>query len=163
MSAPHYRAFARQAGGSASGDAPAASLFATVCRIGGDDGWYYADSLWFVRRAIDWLVGGPSFRRARRDPLELRVGDTIDSWRVMAIEPGQRLTLAMEMKGPGTGVLEFLIEPAAAASASVSATAYWQPRGLAGQLYWYSLVPAHLFLFRGLTRAIVRRAGGTPR
>jgi hypothetical protein len=163
VSAADYRAYARHAGGTASGDVPAASLFATVCRIGGDGGWYYADSLWFVRRAIDWLAGGPSFRRTRRDPEQLRAGDVIDSWRVMAVEPERRLTLAMEMKGPGKGVLEFLVEPAAGGGASVSATAYWQPAGFAGQLYWYALVPAHLFLFRGLTRSIVRRAGGTPR
>jgi hypothetical protein len=25
-------------------------------------------------------------------------------------------------------------------------------------MYWYTLVPAHLFLFRGWTRAIARRA-----
>jgi hypothetical protein len=40
----------------------------------------------------------------------------------------------------------------------VSATAYWHPAGVAGLLYWYALVPAHLFLFRGLTRALERRA-----
>jgi uncharacterized protein YndB with AHSA1/START domain len=163
VSAAHYLAFARHAGGEALGDAPAASVFATVCRIGGADGWYYADSLWFVRRAIDWLAGGPSFRRSRRDAAELRVGDVVDSWRVMAVEPDRRLTLAMEMKGPGQGVLEFLVTEEPGGGASVMATAYWQPRGFAGQLYWYALVPAHLFLFRGLTRSIIRRAGGTPR
>ena len=40
-------------------------------------------------------------------------------------------------------------------------TAYWHPRGVWGLLYWYAMVPAHLFLFRAMTRAIVRRAEGT--
>jgi hypothetical protein len=40
----------------------------------------------------------------------------------------------------------------------VGATAYWHPAGVAGLLYWYALEPAHLFLFRGLTRAIISRA-----
>ena len=135
------------------------AVFAVVCGIGGEDGWFYADTLWWLRRAIDWLVGGPSFRRRRRHPTELRVGDVVDSWRVIALEPGRRLTLLMEMKGPGAGVLEFVVRPDADGSgSSVSATAHWHPAGVAGLLYWYALVPAHLFLFRGLTRAIQRRA-----
>jgi hypothetical protein len=83
----------------------------------------------------------------------------VDSWRVIALEPGRRLTLLMEMKGPGAGVLEFVVTPGPDGSgSSVSATAYWHPAGVAGLLYWYSLAPAHLFIFRGLTRAIHRRA-----
>jgi len=83
----------------------------------------------------------------------------VDSWRVIALEPDRRLTLLMEMKAPGAGVLEFVVRPDAAGSgASVSATAYWHPAGVAGLAYWYALVPAHLFLFRGLTRALVARA-----
>jgi hypothetical protein len=45
----------------------------------------------------------------------------------------------------------------------VTATAYWHPAGVAGLLYWYALVPAHLFIFTGLTRALVRRASQDPR
>jgi len=56
-------------------------------------------------------------------------------------------------------VQELVVKPDADGSgASVSATAYWHPAGVAGLAYWYALVPAHLFIFRGLTRAIVRRA-----
>jgi hypothetical protein len=134
-------------------------LYATVCRIGGREGWFYADTLWNVRRGIDWLAGGPSLRRTRRHPTELRVGDVVDSWRVIALEPERRLTLMMEMKGPGAGVLEFVVNPDAAGhGSSVCATAYWHPAGVPGLIYWYALVPAHRFLFKGLTRAIVARA-----
>jgi hypothetical protein len=86
------------------------------------------------------------------------VGDVVDSWRVIALEPGRRLTLLMEMKAPGAGVLEFVVRPDAGSGSSVNATAYWHPAGVPGLLYWYVLVPAHLFLFRGMTRAIERRA-----
>jgi hypothetical protein len=65
----------------------------------------------------------------------------------------------MEMKAPGAGVLEFRVKPGpGGAGSSVNATAYWHPAGVPGLLYWHALVPAHLFLFRGLTRAIQRRA-----
>ena len=132
-------------------------VFATVCTIGGEDGWFYADVLWWIRGAVDWLLGGPSFRRARRHPTELRVGDVVDSWRVIALEPGRRLTLLMEMKAPGAGVLEFVVQPQGT-GASVSATAYWHPAGVWGLVYWFVLIPAHVFIFKGLTRAILRRA-----
>jgi uncharacterized protein YbjT (DUF2867 family) len=156
---PEYGFYAKRAGATAISAAPPEAVFEVICRIGGDEGWFYADSLWWIRRALDWLAGGPSFRRNRRHPAELRVGDVVDSWRVIALEPGRRLTLFMEMKGPGAGVLEFVVKPGPGGSgSSVSATAYWHPAGVAGLLYWYSLVPAHLFIFRGLTRAIERRA-----
>lgn len=155
---PEYSFYAKRAGATATGHAPVERLFATVCRIGGEAGWFHADALWFVRRVLDWLCGGPSFRRSRRHPTELRVGDVVDSWRVIAVEPGRRLTLMMEMKAPGAGVLEFVTQPAAAGGGSVSATAYWHPAGVWGLLYWYALVPAHLFIFKGLTRSIMRRS-----
>jgi len=156
---PEYGFYAKRAGATAEGPASTQAVFDVVCRIGGDDGWFYADGLLWARRAIDWLVGGPSFRRVRRHPTELRVGDVVDSWRVIALEPGRRLTLLMEMKAPGAGVLEFVVSPGAGGSGSrVSATAYWHPAGVAGLLYWYPLVPVHLLFFRGLTRAIERRA-----
>jgi len=155
---PEYGFYAKRASASAAGDVPAERLFAEVCRIGGDEGWFYANGLWWLRRAGDWLAGGPSFRRRRRHPERLRVGDVVDSWRVIGLEPQQRLTLMMEMTGPGAGVLEFVVRPADDGGASVTATAYWHPAGVAGLLYWYALVPAHLFIFTGLTRALVRRA-----
>jgi uncharacterized protein YbjT (DUF2867 family)/uncharacterized protein YndB with AHSA1/START domain len=155
---PEYGFYAKRAGAITTGAAPVERVFATVCTIGGDEGWFFADSLWFVRRVLDWLCGGPSFRRSRRHPTELRVGDVVDSWRVIAVEPGRRLTLMMEMKAPGAGVLEFVTQPTPDGGSSVSATAYWHPAGVWGLLYWYALVPAHVFIFRGLTRAIMRRA-----
>ena len=159
---PEYGYYAKRAGGTAQGPASADEVFRVVCGIGEGGDWYYANLLWWIRRAADWLAGGPSFRRQRRHPTELRVGDVVDSWRVIALEPGRRLTLFMEMNGPGAGVLEFVVKPGPGGSgSSVSATAYWHPAGLAGLLYWYSLVPAHLFIFRGLTRAIQRRASST--
>ena len=147
-------------------------VFAVVCTVGGEHGYFFANSLWWIRRAIDWTVGGPSFRRRRRHPTELRVGDVVDSWRVIALEPDRRLTLLMEMKAPGAGVLEFVVQPQPEAggaptadgagpstvTTSVSATAYWHPAGVWGLVYWYALVPAHAFIFKGLTRAILRRA-----
>ncbi|HSN51857.1 MAG TPA: DUF2867 domain-containing protein, partial [Woeseiaceae bacterium] len=87
----------------------------------------------------------------------LRVGDVIDAWRVIALEPEKRLTLLMEMKGPGFGVLEFTIRDKGEAR-EIHMRAHWHPAGVWGLLYWYSLLPAHLFLFSGTTQRIAGRA-----
>ncbi|HSM32017.1 MAG TPA: DUF2867 domain-containing protein [Woeseiaceae bacterium] len=154
---PEYAYYAKRAGGTATTHASKEALWRQVMAFGGVEGYYYAESLWFLRRLINWFAGGPSFYRRRRHPTELRVGDVIDAWRVIAAEPERRLTLLMEMRGPGSGVLEFEIEDRGGHRV-LRATAYWHPAGPAGLIYWYALLPVHAFLFRGMTSAIAKRA-----
>jgi len=59
-----------------------------------------------VRGLLDVLVGGPGLRRGRRNPVGLKVGDTVDFWRVEAFEPGRLLRLSAEMKVPGRAWLQ---------------------------------------------------------
>ncbi|MBT8086403.1 MAG: DUF2867 domain-containing protein, partial [Gammaproteobacteria bacterium] len=154
---PQYSHYGKQQGDSAVTDASREALWQTICRVGNNGDFFYAGWLWWLRRALDWLVGGPGFRRTRRHPDELRVGDAVDAWRVIAMQPGERLTLLMEMKAPGAGVLEFSITEADK-QRRVSADAYFHPAGVWGLLYWYALIPFHAFIFRGMTRAIAERA-----
>jgi len=154
---PQYSFYSKQADGSAETEATATSIWKVLCGIGNDGDFFYGYYLWWLRRALDWLVGGPSFRRRRRHPQELRVGDVVDAWRVIALEPERRLTLLMEMKGPGFGVLEFTIHDDGDLR-QIHMRAHWHPAGVWGLLYWYALLPAHLFLFSGTTRNIARRA-----
>jgi hypothetical protein len=157
-----YAYYAKRASGSAIARADAASVWRVVTAIGGDNRYYYLNSLWTAREALDWLVGGRGLQRGRRDPHDLRVGDKIDSWEVIGMEPEHRLTLAFGMRAPGAGVLEFVVEPidshGGAPRTRVTATAYWHPAGFLGLAYWFSLEPAHRVIFDGLTREITRRA-----
>lgn len=154
---PEYAYYAKRAGDVRLTDASAQALWQVILAFGRDGDFFYANTLWWIRRALDWIVGGPSFRRARRHPADLRVGDVVDSWRVIAIQPGRRLTLLMEMRTPGGGVLEFEIA-GEGDRRRLFVTAYWHPAGVLGLLYWYSLVPAHAVLFKGTTATIVTRA-----
>lgn len=138
-------------------EASPAAVFAAVERIGGGNGWYYADALWSLRGWLDLLVGGVGMRRGRRDPARLRVGDTLDCWRVEALEPGQRLRLAAEMKLPGRAWLEFEVQPAGP-RARLRQTATFDPIGLSGLAYWYAVWPLHQFIFTGMLRGIARAA-----
>ena len=157
-----YAYYAKRAGGSAVARAPAAAVWSVVSAIGGENRYYYLNTLWALREAIDWAAGGPGLNRGRRHPSEVRMGDRIDSWEVIGVEPERRLTLSFGMRAPGAGVLEFEIAPLPdqpdGPRTRVTATAYWHPAGVWGLLYWLSMEPAHQVIFRGLTREIARRA-----
>jgi len=131
--------------------------FVPIGRIGGERGWYFGTWLWRIRGAVDLLMGGVGMRRGRRNPDAPAVGDTFDFWRVEAYEPGRRLRLAAEMKLPGRAWLEFEVMPEGG-GAVLHQTAVFEPAGLFGLLYWYSLLPVHALIFGGLLRAIARRA-----
>jgi hypothetical protein len=135
----------------------AEAAFTPIRRIGGGTGWYYADWLWSVRGALDLLIGGIGVRRGRRDPEHLRVGDMVDFWRVEAFEPGQRLRLASEMKAPGRAWLEFEVSPQEGGS-DILQTAIFDPVGLLGIAYWYTLYPLHQLIFAGMLRNIAAAA-----
>ncbi|MGZ3332963.1 MAG: SDR family oxidoreductase [Gemmatimonadaceae bacterium] len=134
-----------------------ADAFRSIERIGGESGWYYGNSLWQARGAIDLLFGGAGLRRGRRDPLKLRRGDALDFWRVEAVEPERLLRLRAEMKVPGRAWLQFEVNGDDAHS-TVRQTAIFEPRGVAGLLYWYALYPVHRMIFSGMLRGIAGHA-----
>ena len=153
-----YSFYAKRAGGSTESTASKSALWKVVTSLGGDTRYFYMDWIWTIRELLDWLVGGAGFTRGRRDPDELRLGDTIDYWTVVGIEPERRLTLDFGLKAPGAGILEFEITPVDSSRNRVSVVAYFHPLGIWGLLYWAVLVPFHLFIFKGMMREIARRA-----
>ena len=153
-----YAYYAKKASGAAEAAASPAAVWKVVTSLGGKNRYFYLNFLWTLRELADWLLGGPGFIRGRRDPDDLRLGDSIDYWTVIGIEPGRRLTLNFGMKAPGSGILEFEVDPLPDGRTRLTETAYWHPQGVWGLLYWAVLVPFHLFIFRGMTRAMARRA-----
>jgi len=131
--------------------APPVACFEPIRRIGGPTGWYFGNALWRLRGALDLLVGGVGLRRGRRDPEDLRAGDTLDFWRVETYDPPHRLRLIAEMKVPGRAWLEFDVEPIQGGS-RIRQTAVFDARGLGGLLYWYALYPLHRIIFAGMLR-----------
>lgn len=159
---PDYAFYAKRASGQAETTAPPEAVWQVILQIGRRGDFFYANWMWWLRRLLDWFVGGTSMRRQRRHPTQLRVGDVFDGWRVIGLVPEERLTLLMEMRAPGGGVLEFELKETENGS-RVRMTAYWHPAGVWGLMYWYALLPAHLFLFDGTTREIARRAEAAVR
>lgn len=136
---------------------PPDRAFAPIRRIGGDSGWYAWNWLWQLRGFLDLLMGGVGMRRGRPSPTTLRLGDTVDFWRVEALEPDRRLRLAAEMKVPGRAWLEFEVTRTETGS-TIRQTAIFDPVGLVGRAYWYMLFPLHQLVFGGMLRGIARAA-----
>jgi uncharacterized protein YbjT (DUF2867 family) len=137
--------------------APADDLYWAFSRIGGSVGYYVHDWAWRLRGLLDILVGGVGLRRGRRHPELVALHDTIDFWRVSAVDPGHALQLSAEMKVPGDAWLEWRIEDAGSSRKLVQ-SAYFRPRGLFGRIYWYTMMPFHLFIFRQMAGRIAAEA-----
>ena len=90
----------------------------------------------------------------------LRAGEVLDFWRIEDFQPGRKLLLRAEMKVPGDAWLEFEVVPHSLDASRITQRALFHPRGLAGTLYWYSLLPIHAFVFWGMIREIIKRAEG---
>jgi uncharacterized protein YbjT (DUF2867 family) len=123
-----------------------------IWRIGGETGWYYASWLWKIRGLMDKLSGGVGLRRGRTHPNRIDPGDSVDFWRVLyANKKEGRLLLFAEMKLPGEAWLEFRLE-----DNKLYQTATFRPKGLWGRIYWYSVVPFHHLIFKGLINQLVK-------
>jgi len=128
-------------------------VYKTFTSIGGKNGWFAFDFLWEIRGLIDKIIGGVGLKRGRRVQNELRVGDSLDFWKVADIKENERMLLLAQMKVPGTAWLEFKIE-----NNTLIQSAYFYPKGVWGRLYWYSMIPLHYFVFNNMIKSIVKKA-----
>jgi uncharacterized protein YbjT (DUF2867 family) len=139
-------------------NAPADRVCSLFMGLGGRRGWLVHNWAWRLRGFLDRLFGGVGMRRGRRHPQDLFPGEALDFWRVEAVEPGRLLRLRAEMKVPGRAWLQFTVEPDGPDRSILLQTAFFEPRGLVGLLYWYLLYPIHQRIFSGLARALARSA-----
>jgi uncharacterized protein YndB with AHSA1/START domain len=134
------------------------AVYQVFTRLGGKRGWFNLNWVWEMRGFLDRMVGGVGFRRGRRDPDELQLGDALDFWRVETLEPGQLLRLRTEMKMPGKAWLQWQVTPREKKKAFLTQTTFFAPKGLMGWLYWYTVYPLHKLIFRKLIDQIATRA-----
>lgn len=121
-----------------------------IWSIGGQKGWYYGTWLWEIRGFLDKLSGGVGLRRGRKNPSTITAGESLDFWRVIyASKQEKRLLLYAEMKLPGEAWLEFSIK-----DNKLHQTATFRPKGLWGRMYWFTMLPFHWFLFKGMAGKI---------
>ena len=124
-----------------------------IWSIGGKTGWYYGNWMWKIRGFMDQIAGGVGMRRGRKSDTEIVSGYTLDFWRVLiADKKEKRLLLYAEMKLPGEAWLEFKIDN----NNILKQTATFRPLGLLGRLYWYTVLPFHGFIFKGMISKIAK-------
>ncbi|KGB00916.1 3-beta hydroxysteroid dehydrogenase/isomerase family protein [Enterobacteriaceae bacterium ATCC 29904] len=153
---PEYGYFPKQAGCIVKTDASLSDLWAVVNQIGGKERYFFGNLLWQTRGALDLLVG---HRLAKGRPARamLEVGDAVDSWKVIIVEPEKQLALLFGMKAPGLGRLCFTLKDRGD-HRELDVRAWWHPHGMPGLFYWLLMIPAHLFIFRGMAKRIARLA-----
>ncbi len=155
---PGYGYYPKQAGASIKTQASAAALWKVAQKIGSrEKGYYFANILWRTREWLDIFFGGGKPIRVSPPGPDLKVGDFIDSWKVIRCDNNQFLSLFFGMKGPGLGRLEITIKDLGD-ERELDITAWWHPQGFLGLLYWFAMMPAHLFIFKGMVKAIAKEA-----
>ncbi|MBV7296896.1 DUF2867 domain-containing protein [Enterovibrio paralichthyis] len=155
-----YGYYPKQAGYAVETDASAQDLWRNIQKVGGDEGYFFGDALWTLRAYMDAAIGGDALKKRRPPSDTLNVGDYIDSWKVIKCEPNSHLSLLFGMKAPGLGRLEFTIKDFGD-KRQLDIRAWWHPAGFRGLLYWFAMMPAHLFIFRGMTFALAKKSGAT--
>ncbi|RQM34130.1 SDR family oxidoreductase [Rhodococcus ruber] len=139
-------------------DTDAGTVWEVVESIGGENGWYSFPLAWTIRGWLDRFAGGVGLSRGRRNPRTLHTGDALDFWRVERLERPTLLRLRAEMRAPGGAWLEWRIEPLDPGRARLHQRAIFFPKGLAGRVYWYALVPFHGIIFKGMLENIAGAA-----
>ncbi|MFC4372797.1 SDR family oxidoreductase [Nocardia halotolerans] len=134
------------------------TVWAVIESIGGENGWYSFPLAWSLRGWIDRVTGGVGLRRGRKHPRRLRSGEALDWWRVEHIDRPRLLRLRAEMRVPGSAWLELGVEPDPVGGSRYHQRAIFQPRGLAGHLYWKAITPFHSAVFGGMIRNITNTA-----
>jgi uncharacterized protein YbjT (DUF2867 family)/uncharacterized protein YndB with AHSA1/START domain len=137
------------------------TLWDLVSKIGGHRGYYFGDTLWRLRGWIDRMAGGPGLGRGSSNRAGRYVGEAVDFWRVLTVEPPHRLVLRSEMKAPGDALLEFQINPLGKQRSELELISRFMPKGLSGFIYWYAFYPFHQWIFAGMLKSIAKQTGET--
>ncbi len=138
-------------------NAPSEKVFSAFVSLGGKNGWY-ANWLWKLRGFLDRIFGGVGMRLGRRSATDVHIGEPIDFWRVEAVEKNRLLRLRAEMKLPGNAWLQFKVDEIDENQSKLIQTAFFEPKGLAGVLYWYSIYFLHGYIFGGMIKELKKRA-----
>lgn len=138
-------------------------IFNEIKNIGKNGYWSYY-WLWKIRGFIDRFFNGPGVSKNNIiHKKELHIGDRIDFWTIEKIKNNKKeseLRLIAEMKTPGEAWLQFKIVKNNESKNTYIfyLRAFFEPKGIAGYLYWYSLYIIHKLIFRSMINNIYKEA-----
>jgi len=136
------------------------AAYKAFTELGGPNGWP-CNLAWRLRAAIDRIIGGVGMRKGRPETGNFKLGDTVDFFRIVKIEPKRMIRLKAEMKLPGDGWLQFEAEPVEDNLTSIVQSVFFAPRGLLGTVYWYLLQPIHRLIFAKMINKLASNAEHT--
>ncbi|MFX0197619.1 MAG: DUF2867 domain-containing protein [Candidatus Hodarchaeota archaeon] len=122
------------------------AVYKSFTELGGTNGWP-CNLAWRLRAAINRIIGGIGIRKGRPETGNIELGDTVDFFRIVEIEPKKMIRLKAEMKLPGDGWLQFEAKPVEDNLTSFVQIVFFAPKGLLGNIYWYLLYPIHRIIF----------------
>ena len=137
-------------------------IFHEIKKVGGKYGYWSPYWLWRIRAFADKLIGGPGLDIGRKTDLKnIRIGERIDFWIVSAyLDTHEKkvLTLKGRIRSPGDSWLQFvLLEDGD--NWRFTVRAFFNPRGILGYLYWYSLFFVHKYIFDVMIDNIIKKVG----
>lgn len=153
---PEYGYFPKQAGCTVSTSASLDALWQVANQLGGKERYFFGNILWDIRAGMDRLIGH-KLAKGRPEHAMLATGDAVDSWKVIIVEPQKQLSLLFGMKAPGLGRLTFSMKDKGD-HREIDVRAWWHPHGMPGLFYWLLMIPAHLFIFRGMAKRMAKLA-----
>ena len=136
------------------------AVYKAFTKLGGSNGWPCSIA-WRVRAVMDRMVGGIGMRKGRPETDNLKLGDTIDFFRVVKIEPNRMIRLKAEMKLPGEGWLQFEAKPVNDHLTKLVQIVFFAPKGLFGLIYWRLLFPIHKLIFTRMIKSLAAQAEST--
>jgi hypothetical protein len=139
-------------------DATPERVFGFIGNVGGKNGWFYANFLWPVRGWIDRLIGGVGMKRGRPRASGIETGDVIDFWQV---ERAERCAAPRRNEAARRSMAAIQPDTQPHNRTLLRCCAWFQPRGLAGEIYWYGLYPVHALIFSGMLRKIRNHAAAS--
>lgn len=136
------------------------SVYKSFMELGGPNGWP-CNLAWRMRAAIDRILGGVGMRKSKPRIDDIELGDTVDFFKVVKIEPYKMIRLKAEMKLPGNGWLQFEAEPVGENLTKLIQTVFFAPKGLLGYIYWYLLYTIHRIIFTKMINKLAAKAEHT--
>lgn len=160
---PLHGFYAKCASQSIDINASPQSVWQVINLLGGKHRYFYLDILWAMREWMDWAIGGPGRNHGRTDASQLRVGEMVDSWRILSVQTNRRLVMKFGMKAPGGGGMQLSIEPLPDTGhgprrCRLTVELLWHPAGFWGLAYWYFYAPWHQLLLNGMTARMAQLA-----
>ncbi len=140
------------------------AIFDEVKHIGGEHGYWSPQWMWRVRAKFDKFIGGPGMTVGRRNrEHEMRIGSRLDFWIVsdyLDKDDKKVLTLKGRLKSPGNSWLQFALikDEQDLKGWKFMLRAYFEPFGLGGYLYWYSLFFVHKYIFTKMIDTILQHS-----